>query len=387
MDNIIYLDHQASTPLAPGVLDKMLPFLEGNSANPHSSHLLGMLSQRAIEEARHAIADLFNVDGSEIYFTSGATEANNLAIKGVFQATQSASFITCTTEHKCVLATARHIESQGHSVVYVGVDNNGYVDVDDLECKIAENKPKLLSLMFSNNEIGTIQDIRTISKLCGRYGVLLHSDMSQAITHSDISLRELGVNLASISAHKMNGPKGIGAIYISHETKDQIGPIIHGGGQEFGMRSGTLPTPLCVGFGEAARHWRSNGQKLRTELALLRNELWRNLKRALPESRLIGPNIEDRHVSNLNIHVPGVDAEMLLGTLSSEIAASTGSACTSGIPEPSHVVKAVDSEAASDGTVRLSVGVGLNTDAILRAANLIGDAVRQRLTVGTGVGY
>jgi len=201
MKTPIYFDDAATTPVDPRVAQKMSECLlaEGKFGNPASrSHKFGWEAEEATEIARRQVADLLNCDPREIVWTSGATESDNLAIKGVFQATQSASFITCITEHKCVLATARHIEDQGHSVVYVGVDNNGYVDVDDLECKIAENKPKLLSLMFSNNEIGTIQDIRTISKLCGRYGVLLHSDMSQAITHSDISLRELGVNLASI---------------------------------------------------------------------------------------------------------------------------------------------------------------------------------------------
>ncbi len=387
MDNIIYLDHQASSPLAPGVFDKMRPFFEGNSANPHSNHLLGMVSQQAIEEARHSIADLLEVDGSEIYFTSGATEANNLAIKGVLQSDRNSGFLTCSTEHKCVLAAARYAADQGHQVFYTGVDSKGYIDLSDLECKILEHKPKLLSVMFSNNEIGTIQDIRKISELCRKHDVLLHSDMAQAITHSDISLKELGVDFASFSAHKMNGPKGIGAIYISHDAKDQIAPIIHGGGQETGIRSGTLPTPLCIGFGEAARHWRQNGQKMRKQLISLRNELWKNLVMAVPGIRLIGPAIEERHAANLNVHIPGIDAEMLLGTLSSEIAASTGSACTSGIAEPSHVVKAIDDEAAFDGTIRLSVGVGLRADNILRAAKLVGDATCQLPTVGTGVGY
>ena len=380
MDNLIYLDHQASTPLAPGVFDKMREFFERNSANPHSSHLMGMQCQQAIEDARYSIADLLNVDCTEIYFTSGATEANNLAIKGVLQSDRNSGLLTCSTEHKCILAAARHASDHGHCVIYTEVGTEGYIDLRDFEHKLLEYKPKLVSIMFANNEIGTIQDIQEISKLCQKYGVLLHSDMAQAITHSNISLKEIGVDFASFSAHKLNGPKGVGAIYISHEAKSRIAPIIHGGGQETGIRSGTLPTPQCVGFGAAAEHWKRNGKKIRAQMKSSRDKLWENLIKTVPGIRLIGPAIEKRHVANLNVHVPGIDAEVLLGILSSEIAASTGSACTSGIAEPSHVIKAIDPDAALDGTIRLSVGPELNTDTVIRAAQVIGDAVRQNFS-------
>lgn len=372
----VYLDHQASTPLAPGVLDAMLPYFEGHAANPHSTHLPGIFAQKAIEDARAAIADLVGADASEIFFTSGATEANNLALLGVCARRNPSALITSHLEHKCILASARWLSSRGHEVEFVAEDREGYVDLDDLERKIKTNRPNLVSIMLANNEVGTIQDIRKIASICKQYDVLLHTDIAQGITNSEVKLDEIGVAFASLSAHKINGPKGVGAIYISREAREYISPIIHGGDQEGGLRSGTLPTPLCVGFGKAAEYWSKNGILLRERFANHRNQLWAELLDSLQDINLIGPRLDRRHVANLNVHFVDVDAELLLAQLSANIAASTGSACTSGFPEPSHVVSQLTPEAIHDGTVRFSVGLGLDNEAISYAAKVIIGAVQ-----------
>ena len=264
----IYLDYQATTPCDKRVVEKMLPYFTQSFGNPHSrNHSYGWEAESAVEQAREQVANLIKADPREIIFTSGATESNNIAIKGVtdFYKDKKNHIITCVTEHKCVLDSCRHLEEKGFKVTYLPVQANGLINLDDLKNAITE-QTILVSIMMVNNEIGVIQPISEIGKICRERGIYFHTDAAQAAGKIPIDVEAMNIDLLSISGHKIYGPKGIGALFVRRKPRVRLNAIITGGGQERGMRSGTLPTPLCVGLGEACLHHRSGrrmDQKLR----------------------------------------------------------------------------------------------------------------------------
>ena len=253
----IYLDMQATTPTDPRVLDSMIPFFTGLYGNPHSrTHAYGWETDNAVEQARKNIADLIGADAKEIIFTSGATESNNMSIKGVARFFKKGGkknhIITCQTEHKCVLDSCRHLQDEGFDVTYLPVQNNGLVNIEDLE-KAMKPETCLVSIMSVNNEIGVVQPVEEIGKLCRSKKIYFHTDAAQAVGKIPIDVNKMNVDLMSISGHKIYGPMGVGACYVRRRPRVRLDPIISGGGQERGLRSGTLPPPLVIGFGEAAR--------------------------------------------------------------------------------------------------------------------------------------
>jgi len=337
-----YLDYQASTPICDEALAKMQPFLSDEFANPHSSqHIAGIKSFQAIEVAKGEIADFLNADREEIIFTSGATEANNLVLLGLCKKdTNRNRILLSSIEHKGVIAPAQHLISQGYQVGFIPVHSDGTIDMLKYE-RMLDHDVKLVSIMAVNNEIGSIQPLKQCSQLAHKFGAKFHTDAAQAPVTLELDVLDLDLDLVSLSSHKMYGPKGIGALYISQELQREMQPIIWGGGQQNGLRAGTLPTHLCVGFGAAAIYIRKNRSKIKKDTETLRNCFWAQLKKQINHVQLIGPSLETRHAGNLNICFKGIDADSLLGTLQTEIAASTGSACTSGAIEPSHVLDAI----------------------------------------------
>ena len=374
----IYLDHQATTPVDQQVLDRMLPYFRESFGNPHSAdHSLGWKSSLAVEQAATQVAGLIGADPDEIIFTSGATESNNMALLGLARRAHPDSrrtrFILSEIEHKCVLAAGRTISNQlGFRVDCLPVDKEGRIMLTSLEDALGDDV-LAVSIMAVNNEIGTIQDIRKISELVRKAGAIFHCDAAQAPVSMD--LREIAdhVDLLSLSAHKMYGLKGIGALYIRRDLQDKIEPLIYGGGQQMALRSGTVPTPLCVGMGAAAEFL--SGNEARQKRVLLRQRRDRFVEKlaGLPWSiRLNGPTGESRHPGNANICFDGFFAQDILQALQPHLAASTGSACTSGIPEPSHVLKAIGlSPEDAEASIRFSLGFDTTDADIDDAVNLI----------------
>ena len=378
----IYLDHQATTPVDQQVLDRMLPYFRESFGNPHSAdHSLGWKSSLAVEQAAAQVADLLGADPDEVIFTSGATEANNMALLGLARRVHPASrrrrFLISDIEHKCVLAAGRVISDQlDLSVEHKPVDQEGRVLPASLEDTL-DGDVLAVSIMAVNNEIGTIQDIQKISELTRKAGAIFHCDAAQAPISMDMGGIAGHVDLLSLSAHKMYGPKGIGALYIRRELQGRLEPLIYGGGQQNGLRSGTVPTALCVGIGAAAEFL--SGNEARQKRAILRQRRNRFLEKlaGLPWSiRLNGPTGESRHPGNANICFEGFFAQDILQVLQPHLAASTGSACTSGIPEPSHVLKAIGlSPEDAEASIRFSLGFDTTDTDIDDAVNLIDNAL------------
>ena len=378
----IYLDHQATTPVDQQVLDRMLPYFRESYGNPHSAdHSLGWKSSLAVEQAAAQVAALIGADPDEIIFTSGATEANNMALLGLARRVRPVSrrrrFVLSDIEHKCVLAAGRVISDQlGLPVEHKPVDQEGRVLPASLEHAL-DDDVLAVSIMAVNNEIGTIQDIQNISELVRKAGAIFHCDAAQAPVSMDLRGIAEHVNLLSLSAHKMYGPKGIGALYIRRELQDHLEPLIYGGGQQNGLRSGTVPTALCVGMGAAAELL--SGDEAMQKRSLLRQRRDRFLEKLsdLPRSiRLNGPTGESRHPGNANICFEGFFAQDILQVLQPHLAASTGSACTSGIPEPSHVLKAIGlSPEDAEASIRFSLGFDTTDTDIDDAVNLIDNAL------------
>ncbi|MEM7421281.1 MAG: IscS subfamily cysteine desulfurase [Pseudomonadota bacterium] len=354
----IYLDYAATTPVDPTVADVMAKCLtlDGNFGNPASrSYRFGWMAEEAVDVARNQISDALNCDPREIVFTSGATESNNLAIKGVAQgyASKGKHIITVNTEHKAVLDTCEYLEEQGFEVTYLCVQQDGLVNLDDLKSAMRDDTI-LVSVMHVNNELGVIQDIQTIGELCRDKGILFHVDGAQSVGKIAIDLAELPVDLLSISAHKMYGPKGMGALFVRRRPKINLVAQIHGGGHERGMRSGTLATHQIVGMGEAISLAVTNLADEGKRIMALREALWKGIEQ-VGDVYLNGHETQ-RIPGILNVSFAGVDGESLMMGLN-DIAVSSGSACTSASLEPSYVLKAIgrSNELAHAG-IRFSVG-------------------------------
>ena len=352
----IYFDYSATTPVDPRVAEKMIPYLTTFFGNPASrSHSFGWTADAAIEAAREQVADLVNADPREIVWTSGATESNNLAIKGVahFYSGKGKHIITVKTEHKAVLDTCRELERQGFEVTYLPVQDNGLIDIDALKAAIRPDTI-LVSVMFVNNEIGVIQDIPAIGEICREKGILFHVDSAQAAGKVEIDLAKLKVDLMSFSAHKVYGPKGIGALYVRRKPRVRLEAQMHGGGHERGMRSGTLPTHQIVGMGEAFRIAKLEMGAENERLRALRDRMLRGFM-DMEEVHLNG-DMERRIAGNLNVSFNFVEGESLIMAIK-DLAVSSGSACTSASLEPSYVLKALgrDDELAHS-SIRFTLG-------------------------------
>jgi cysteine desulfurase len=365
----IYLDNQSTTPIDPRVLEAMLPYFTEHFGNPHSeSHVYGRNAAAAIEAARADLARLINADPREIVFTSGATEANNLALKGAAHfarahppagrpngaTTARDQIITLATEHKCVLESAAALEREGFAVAYLPVEPNGLVSLDRLAAALSE-RTLLVSVMAAHNEIGVIQPLAELAALCRAKGVLFHTDAAQAAGKIALDVAAMQIDLMSISGHKMYGPKGVGALYVRRRPRVRLLPLIDGGGQERGLRSGTLPTPLCVGLGHAAALAAAEMEAEAVRLRTLRDRLQKNLMRRVGGLAINGDS-EHRLPGNLNLSFPGLTAPELIEACPS-IAMSTGSACTSATVEPSYVLRALGlSDEVANGSIRLGLG-------------------------------
>jgi len=354
-----YLDYQATTPVDPRVVEALLPWLTEHFGNPHSAnHALGWEAAEAVEQARAQVAALIGAEPREILFTSGATEANNLAIKGALRFRKAHEgrdgVVTLVTEHKCVLESARALEREGARVTFLPVQASGLVDLAALEAALDE-RTALVSVMAVNNEIGVIQPLAAIAALAHARGAWLHSDAAQAAGKIPLDVRALDLDLVSLSAHKLYGPKGIGALFLRRRPRVRLEPLFDGGGQERGLRSGTLAPFLCVGFGAAAA-------LAGAEMAAEGDRLWilhRRLKQRLAESVpgvVFNGDPERRIPGNLSLAIPGVDALALLRALP-ELALSTGSACTSAEVEPSYVLRALGlPDELAAGALRIGLG-------------------------------
>lgn len=352
----IYLDYSATTPVDPRVAQKMIPYLTELFGNPASrSHVFGWDADKAVETAREQVAALVNADPKEIVWTSGATESNNLAIKGAanFYAGKGKHLITIRTEHKAVLDTVRELERQGFTATYLTPLENGLIDLEALKAAIRPDTV-LVSVMHVNNEIGVIQDIVAIGKLCREKGIIFHVDAAQSTGKVEIDLKKLPVDLMSFSAHKTYGPKGIGALYVSRKPRVRLEAQMHGGGHERGMRSGTLATHQIVGMGEAFRIAREEMASENARILKLRNKLLKGLQEI--EEAYINGDLEQRVAHNLNVSFNYVEGESLMMAVKN-LAVSSGSACTSASLEPSYVLKAIGREdELAHSSIRFSVG-------------------------------
>lgn len=353
----IYFDYSATTPVDPRVVAKMIPYLSEQFGNPASrSHAYGWDAERAVEDARQEVAALIGADSKDIVWTSGATESNNLAIKGAaqFLKTKGKHLITLTTEHKAVLDTMRELERDGFEVTYLDVEANGLLDLEKFKAALRADTI-LASVMFVNNEIGVVQDIAALGEICRAKGVLLHVDAAQATGKVAIDLSTLKVDLMSLSAHKTYGPKGIGALYVRRKPRVRLEAQIHGGGHERGMRSGTLATHQIVGMGEAYRIARAEMGAENERIRMLRDRLLTGLSNGIDAVHVNG-DLEQRVPHNLNISFNFVEGESLMMAIK-DIAVSSGSACTSASLEPSYVLRALGlPDELAHSSIRFTIG-------------------------------
>lgn len=351
----IYLDYQATTPLDPRVLEAMMPFYNEKFGNPHSvEHSYGWEAEAAVAVARKQVATLIGADEEEIVFTSGATESNNLALKGIAFADypQKKHVITVKSEHECVLACARSLEKMSFDVTYLDIDEDGLIDLDQLKSSINENTA-LVSVMAINNEIGVIQDLLAVGEICENAGVIFHTDAAQAVGKVPLNVKGLNIDVMSISGHKTYGPKGVGAIYVKKGTA--IVPLLDGGGQENGLRSGTLAPALCVGLGKACDIAENEMDADYQHVKMLSDRLFSALTGKLNSIKLNGSTVK-RYPGNLNITFSGVKSDILVAELR-DIAISTGSACSSAKHQPSYVLEALGLKKPEiDASVRIGIG-------------------------------
>jgi cysteine desulfurase len=356
-DQPIYLDYQATTPMDPRVLEVMMPYFTHKFGNPHSrSHSYGWEAEEGVEKARGQLAKLIGADEKEVIFTSGATESNNLAIRGVaeFYKDRKNHVVTTVTEHKCVLDTCRHLEQNGFEVTYLPVQKNGLIDLDQLRAAITD-KTVVVSIMAVNNEIGVIQPLEEIGKICREKKTFFHTDAAQAAGKIPLDVEAMNIDLMSISGHKIYGPKGIGALYVRRKPRVRLVPLIVGGGQERGFRSGTLPTPLCVGLGEAAEICMNEMGDEAKRLKKLQERMLKGLNAKLSDL-VINGDLEHRIPGNLNISFAYVEGESLMMGIKN-LSVSSGSACTSASLEPSYVLRALGVEEEMAHT-SLRIGLG-----------------------------
>lgn len=352
----IYLDYSATTPVDPRVVEKMVPWLYESFGNPASrSHSFGWEAEDAVERAREEVAKLVNADPREIVWTSGATESDNLAIKGAanFYAERGKHIITIKTEHKAVLDTCRELERQGFEVTYLDVKDNGLIDLDVFKAALRPDTV-LVSVMMVNNEIGVIQDIEALGEICREKGIIFHVDAAQATGKVEIDLQKLKVDLMAFSAHKTYGPKGIGALYVRRKPRVRIEAQMHGGGHERGFRSGTLATHQIVGMGEAFRLAREEMGTENERIRMLRDRLWAGLSQI--EEVYLNGDMDHRVPHNLNVSFNYVEGESLIMAIK-ELAVSSGSACTSASLEPSYVLRALGrNDELAHSSIRFTLG-------------------------------
>lgn len=376
-DRPVYLDYQATTPVDARVMDAMTPYFTQVFGNPHStSHAYGWEARDAVEAARQHIADMVNADPREIIFTSGATESNNMAIKGVgrFFAGRKSHMIALKTEHKCVLESLKYMQRHDIDVTWLDVGPDGLVDPDEI-AKALRPDTALVSVMIANNEIGVIQPIAEIGALCRDAGAYLHTDAAQAAGKIAIDVQAMNIDLMSLSGHKMYGPMGIGALYARRKPRVRLEPLMDGGGQERTMRSGTLPAPLVVGFGKAAEIVCEELQTESVTMRDMRDRLLKGLQQRIPDTFVNG-STSSRIPGNINIGFAGIDSESLMDALKDHVALSSGSACTSTSVEPSYVLRAIGlSDVDAHSSVRLCVGRMTTSDEIDFAITAISDAV------------
>ncbi|GIL04751.1 MAG: cysteine desulfurase IscS [Betaproteobacteria bacterium] len=352
----IYLDYSATTPVDPRVVEAMMPWLREHFGNPASrSHAFGWEAEKAVETAREHVAALVNADPREIIWTSGATESDNLALKGAahFYKEKGKHLVTVKTEHKATLDTMRELEREGFEVTYLDVESNGLLDLKKFEAALRPDTT-LVSVMYVNNEIGVIQDIPAIGEICRSRGIVFHVDAAQATGKVAIDLQKLKVDLMSFSAHKTYGPKGIGALYVRRKPRVRLEAQMHGGGHERGLRSGTLPTHQIVGMGEAFRIAKAEMATENERIRMLRDRLLKGLSEI--EEVFVNGDLEQRVPHNLNVSFNYVEGESLIMAIK-DVAVSSGSACTSASLEPSYVLRALGrSDELAHSSIRFTVG-------------------------------
>ena len=364
MESPIYLDNQATTPLDPLVLDAMLPYFTDTYGNPHSSeHIFGWQALSALENARQEVADLIGAERSNIIFTSGATESVSIAISGLTRSCEVQcrnKVITVATEHACVLESCKHAKKAGYEVIVLPVMENGILDLDILRENLDE-QTLLVSVMIANNEIGVIQPVEEIAKMCREVGSLFHTDATQAVGKIPVDVESLGIDLLSASAHKLYGPKGVGILYIRDGVEQLLTSLTHGGKQERGLRPGTVALPLAVGFGAAANLAENYMGFESMRIKDLRDTMLNRLQEAIPDVKVLG-DLEKRLPGNLAMIFPNISGSKLINKLGNCIAMSTGSACSSTSSTPSHVVKALGvGDIKARAALRVSIG-RFNTD-------------------------
>ncbi|KAL6220241.1 hypothetical protein ACLB2K_007997 [Fragaria x ananassa] len=374
----LYLDMQATSPVDPRVVDAMLPYYLTRYGNPHSrTHMYGWESDSAVETARAQVADLIGASPKEIVFTSGATECNNISVKGVmhFYRDKKRHVITTQTEHKCVLDSCRHLQQEGFEITYLPVKPDGLIDLDQLRAAIRPDTG-LVSVMAVNNEIGVIQPMEEIGEICKEFKIPFHTDAAQALGKIPIEVDKWNVSLMSLSGHKVYGPKGIGALYMRRRPRIRVEPQMNGGGQERGIRSGTVPTPLAVGMGAACEIAKKEMEYDQKRVSYLQERMLKGIKAQLDEV-VVNGSVERRYPGNLNLSFAYVEGESLLMGLK-EVAVSSGSACTSASLEPSYVLRAlgVDEDMAHT-SIRFGIGRFTTEEEIDRAVKLTVEQVKK----------
>ncbi len=374
----IYFDYQATTPVDPRVLDKMMPYFAEIYGNPHSrNHSYGWEAEQGVEVAREHVAKIIGANPKEIIFTSGATESNNLAIKGVaeFYGDKKNHIITCVTEHKCVLESCRNLSGKGFDVTYLPVQSDGLINLDELE-KVITDKTLLVSIMGVHNEIGVIQPLEKIGEICRKNDVFFHTDCAQAIGKIPLDVDKMNIDLMSISGHKIYAPKGIGALYIRRKPRVRISSMISGGGQERGMRSGTLSPALCVGLGEACRIYSDEMENEHKTLSKLKKMMLQGIRKSCPDVYLNGSE-DNRVPGNLNLSFAYVEGESLMMGIKN-LAVSSGSACTSASLEPSYVLKALGvEEELAHTSLRIGFGRFTTENEVQYATEMIVNEVKR----------
>jgi cysteine desulfurase len=380
--DMIYLDHNATTPVDPRVVEAMLPYFVEKFGNAASDHTYGLEAKRAVDKAREQIARVVNARPDEIIFTSGATESDNIALFGVAEkyASKGDHIITCVTEHKAILDCCKRLDELGKPVTYLPVDQHGLVDPEDVRRAITP-QTILISIMAANNEIGTIALLEEIGAIAREHGVLFHTDAAQAVGHIPIDVQEMNIDAMSLSAHKVYGPKGIGALYRRRSNpRVRLEPRIYGGGHERGIRSGTLNVPAIVGFGEALRIAEQKMEVDAVRFQAWTQRIYQRLTGEIDGIQLNGHPTQ-RLPHNLNLSLPGIDSKALVMNLK-DVAISTGSACTSATVEPSHVILALGfGEERAHSAIRIGVGRFNTGDQIELAIDRIVETVRQLQTI------